>query len=307
MSSSSATTTPSGGYLEEKQGLLANSGSINSNSNNGDNDDDPKRVGSGDGGCCSSALESLKSWKLTTWLKLIGVLLLVVALVVLIVVFNKEIFQKYLPNVLDFIKKLGIWGALIYIVIYITATVLFIPGSILTLAGGFIYGLYKGTLIVWIGATVGATLAFFIGRFLLRGWVEQKVQNYPKFRAVDAAVASRGWFIVLLFRLAPLLPFNLLNYALALTQVSSLHYFLATSVGMLPGTVMYVYFGSLAGNIAEVVGGKAGPDLKLKIVLWVVSGVIIVLVVVVVTMVARKAINKTMADLPKPLVAKNVD
>lgn len=108
------------------------------------------------------------------------------------------------------------------------------------------FKLAKGILFVWVGATVGATLAFLLGRTALRSWVSERVKKYPKFRAVDGAIKDQGWKIVLLLRLSPILPFNILNYALALTDVSFIHYFISTALGMIPGTArIYLTFAIL--------------------------------------------------------------
>ena len=124
------------------------------------------------------------------------------------------------------------------------------------MAAGLLFGVLQGTLLVSISSISGATIAFLIGRYLARGWVAGKIQGNQKFEAIDVAVAQEGWKIVGLTRLSPLFPFNLLNYAFGLTQVSLKDYFLASWIGMLPGTVMYVYIGSLAGDLATLVSGE---------------------------------------------------
>lgn len=154
-----------------------------------------------------------------------------------------------LETALRWVNSLGVVGIIVFILIYNLATVLFIPGSFLTLGSGAIYGVVWGSIYVFIAATLGATIAFLIGRYFARNWVSQKIQAYPKFQAIDAAVAQNGLKIVLLTRLSPIFPFNLLNYAFGITCVSLTDYVLG-SLGMIPGTMMYVYLGSLAGDIA---------------------------------------------------------
>jgi uncharacterized membrane protein YdjX (TVP38/TMEM64 family) len=243
-----------------------------------------------------SCINWLKNWTWKTWLNFIIFLFIIGGIITLSIIFNKAIFQQYLPNLLNFIKKLGILGYFIFALIYIIATICFIPGSILTLGGGFIFGLYWGSFIVWIGATIGATLAFLLGRTLVRGWVEKKIKQYPTFEAIENAVKKEGWKIVGLLRLSPILPFNLLNYALALTNVTFLHYFLSTAFGMIPGTILYTYFGSIARNISDIASGEAGPNLKIQIIIWVISGVVIIITVIFITIIARKAINKAIKE-----------
>jgi uncharacterized membrane protein YdjX (TVP38/TMEM64 family) len=168
--------------------------------------------------------------------------------------------------------------------------VAFLPGSILTLGAGVIFGVILGSLYVFIGATLGATAAFLVGRYLARGWVTNKISDNKKFAAIDKAVSKKGLKIVLLTRLSPIFPFNLLNYALGITGVSLKDYFLG-SVGMIPGTIMYVYIGSLAGNLAFI-GSESKPDNM--ILYWVIRiiGLIATIVVTIyVTKIAKKALE----------------
>lgn len=160
------------------------------------------------------------------------------------------------------VESLGIWAPIAYIAIYNLAAILFIPGSILTIKGGCIFGLFWGSIYVLIAATLGATLAFLIGRYLSRQWVSQKISKYPQFQAIDRAVAREGLKIVFLTRLSPLFPFNLLNYAFGVTQVSLKDYILG-SLGMIPGTVLYVYIGTLADGLAAI-DGKHIPSNSLS-------------------------------------------
>lgn len=144
---------------------------------------------------------------------------------------------------------------------YILASVLVVPGSILTLAAGFVFGLVMGVVLVSAGSVLGAAAAFLVGRFFARDWVAQRVQRLPRFRALDAATRHDGFLIVLLARLSPLFPFNLLNYALGLTAVKFRDYFIATWIGMLPATILYVYVGTLAKDLTDLTAGnlERGP------------------------------------------------
>ncbi|MDB9306188.1 TVP38/TMEM64 family protein [Nodularia spumigena] len=198
--------------------------------------------------------------------------------------------QIWLRNALQWIDGLGAVGALAFILLYIVATVAFLPGSILTLGAGVVFGVVMGSLYVFIGATIGATAAFLVGRYLARGWVAKKIAGNNKFRAIDEAVGREGLKIVLLTRLSPIFPFNLLNYAYGVTGVSLKDYFLG-SVGMIPGTIMYVYIGSLAGNIATI-GTEAQPDNPgVQWAIRIIGFIATVAVTVYVTKVARKALE----------------
>ncbi|WP_193197575.1 TVP38/TMEM64 family protein [Nostoc sp. MG11] len=199
--------------------------------------------------------------------------------------------QAILRNALQWINNIGAVGALAFITLYIIATVAFLPGSILTLGAGVVFGVVWGSLYVLIGATLGATAAFLVGRYLARGWVARKIANNKKFAAIDQAVGKEGLKIVLLTRLSPIFPFNLLNYAFGITGVSLQDYFIG-SVGMIPGTIMYVYIGSLAGNLA-MIGTEAQPtNPTLQWAIRLIGLIATVTVTIYVTRIARKALEE---------------
>jgi uncharacterized membrane protein YdjX (TVP38/TMEM64 family) len=218
--------------------------------------------------------------------KILTGIILVATLLVLARQFN---VQDLLQNALEWIRGLGPIGALIFLGMYVLATVLFLPGSILTLGAGVVFGIVKGSIIVSISSTFGAVCAFLVGRYLARRWVETRIVRNPKFRAIDEAVAREGWKIVGLTRLSPLFPFNLLNYAYGITKVSLRDYFFASWIAMLPGTIMYVYIGYLAGDVATV-GAGGGPATTAQWILRVVGLAATVAVTVYVTRIARRAL-----------------
>ncbi|PLZ97553.1 hypothetical protein CI594_12585, partial [Fischerella thermalis CCMEE 5196] len=193
----------------------------------------------------------------------------------------------------QWIDSLGTVGAIAFIILYIIATVAFLPGSILTLGAGVVFGVVWGSIYVFIGATLGATAAFLVGRYLARGWVAEKIADNKKFAAIDRAVGREGLKIVLLTRLSPIFPFNLLNYAFGVTDVSLKDYFIG-SVGMIPGTIMYVYIGSLAGNLA-MIGTQTQPTNPT--VQWgirIIGFIATVAVTVYVTRIAKKALEEVL-------------
>lgn len=217
--------------------------------------------------------------------------LLILAIIAFIVAAKFLGVQEILRNALEWIRNLGYWGPITFILIYILATVLFLPGSILTLGAGFLFGVLSGTFYVSIASILGATAAFLVGRYFARTWVEKQIAENEKFQAVDKAVAGEGWKIVLLTRLSPVFPFNLLNYAFGVTQVSLKDYFFASWIGMFPGTLMYVYFGSLAENLATL-GSSNQPTTSAQ---WILRGVGLIATVAVtlyVTKIAKKALNE---------------
>lgn len=219
-------------------------------------------------------------------LKLLLWTILIVALIAAAKYFN---VQGLLKNTLDWIVALGSWGPVTFIVIYILATILFIPGSILTLGAGVIFGVLWGSIYVSIGATIGAAGAFLVGRYLARGWVEKRIEGNTKFKAIDEAVAREGWKIVGLTRLSPVFPFNLLNYAFGVTQVSFKDYFFPTWIGITPGTVLYVYIGSLAGSLASL-GTEGRTRTPAEWAFYALGLVATVVVTLYVTRIARKAL-----------------
>jgi pyruvate/2-oxoglutarate dehydrogenase complex dihydrolipoamide dehydrogenase (E3) component/uncharacterized membrane protein YdjX (TVP38/TMEM64 family) len=195
--------------------------------------------------------------------------------------------QDLLKSALGWIEKLGPWGVVIFVGLYVVATVLFVPGSVLTLGAGALFGVALGSVCVSISATLGATAAFLVGRYLARDAIARKIETDEKFATIDRAVADEGWKIVFFTRLSPVFPFTLLNYAFGLTRVKLSHFVLASWLGMIPGTVMYVYLGSLvnvgAGHRQRTTGE------------WILYGVGLlatIAVTVSVTRLARKALAK---------------
>jgi uncharacterized membrane protein YdjX (TVP38/TMEM64 family) len=199
-----------------------------------------------------------------------------------------------LVRALEWIRELGPLGPVIFVLLYVLATVLFLPGSILSLGAGAVFGVVTGVIMVSVSATLGATAAFLIGRYLAREWVTQKVQGHSRFAALDDAVALEGWKIVALMRLSPVIPFNLLNYVFGVTRVRLRDYVLASCIGMLPGTIMYVYLGSLIGDLATLSAG-ARTRSAAEWAFYVVGLLATVAVTIYVTRVARAALRKRVA------------
>ena len=182
-------------------------------------------------------------------------LILAVATVGALVTLGRQL-GGYVPQFAQWVDGLGFWGPAVFVLGYAAATLAFVPGSLLTMAAGAIFGLAKGTLLVFLGATVGSTFSFLVARYVARGAIERKLADRPRFRAIDRAVARQGLKIIFLVRLSPVFPYNLLNYGLGLTRIRLLHYVLAC-FGMIPGTFLYVYYGKALGSLAAVAGGVA--------------------------------------------------
>jgi uncharacterized membrane protein YdjX (TVP38/TMEM64 family) len=158
-----------------------------------------------------------------------------------------------LPGFTARLSGLGAWAPLAFLVGYILATVAFVPGSILTLAAGALFGLWKGTLLAFVAAALGAAAAFLVSRYLARDFVHRRLAGDQRAAAIDRAIGDHGRKVVFLLRLSPAFPFNLLNYALGLTTVRFTDYLIA-SLGMLPGTFLYVYWGKAVGDVARLAG-----------------------------------------------------
>jgi len=188
------------------------------------------------------------------------------------------------------VETLGVWAPAAFVAGYAVAVAALLPGSVLTLAGGAIFGLAKGTAVVFVGAVIGSIAGFLISRYFARGFVEARIARDARFAAIDRAVAERGFAIVALLRMSPVFPFSFLNYALGLTRVRLRDYALA-SVGMLPGTLLYVYYGKAIGDVAALAsgapsGGAGGLGLT---ALGLVATIAVTLLV---TRVARRALDE---------------
>lgn len=179
------------------------------------------------------------------------------------------------------VEQRGAFGYVIFIAAYAIATVLFFPGSLLTIGAGLAFGLWRGFAVVSAGSTLGASLSFLLARYFVRGRVQTAAKNNAKFAAMDEAIGKQGWKMVALLRLSPLLPFNLSNYLYGVTKIGFWPYVAASWVGMLPGTFLYVYLGA-AGKEASN-GGSAGPWK------WVLFGAGLVATIVVTIWISRLA------------------
>jgi uncharacterized membrane protein YdjX (TVP38/TMEM64 family) len=220
--------------------------------------------------------------------------LVIVAAAIAVLVLAGRRLGALVPGFQAWVAGLGAWGPLAFIAGYALAVVAFVPGSLLTLAGGAVFGLARGTVYVFVAASLGATLAFLVARHGARPWVEKRVAADPRFAAIDRAIAAQGGRIAFLLRLSPLFPFNLLNYALGLTRVRLRDYVLACA-GMLPGTLLYVYYGSLAGELAQAAGG-ARTRSPAEWALLAVGLVATVVVTRIVTRIATRALREATGE-----------
>lgn len=193
------------------------------------------------------------------------------------------------------VEGMGTLGAFVFVAGYAAATVAFVPGSLLTMAAGAVFGIWRGVALVFLGAVLGSTAAFLVGRYVARGAVERRIRGDARFEALDRNVEREGLKLVFLLRLTPVMPYNLLNYALGVTRVRLSHYVLG-AFGMLPGTLLYVYSGRVAGDVATALGGAPvarGPGY------WIVLGLGLVATIVVTVLVTRMARAALRAEVPE--------
>jgi uncharacterized membrane protein YdjX (TVP38/TMEM64 family) len=198
------------------------------------------------------------------------------------------------PRFAGWVADQGSGGTLLFVLGYILAAVALVPGSLLTIAGGAIFGLVKGTVLVFVAATLGATAAFLVSRYLARSAVERRLAGDKRLAEIDRAIGREGRKIVFLLRLSPVFPYNLLNYALGLTRVRFRDYLLA-SLGMLPATVLYVYYGQIIGDLARVASGSVPRGTGYYVLLGI-GLVATLLVSAIVTRVARAALRQATDD-----------
>jgi len=215
---------------------------------------------------------------------------LAAAVVVALVLVLGRKLGGYVPVFAAWVDGLGVWGPLVFIVGYAAAVVVCAPAFLLTLAGGAIFGLVRGTVYVFVAAVTGSIGAFLVSRYVARGAIERRFGDNPRFVAIDRAVGAEGLRIVFLLRLSPAFPFTILNYVLGLTRVHLADYAIA-SFGMIPGTILYVYYGKLAGDVAALGAGQAagrGPGYYAVAVIGLAATV---LVTVMVSRIARRALR----------------
>jgi uncharacterized membrane protein YdjX (TVP38/TMEM64 family) len=193
------------------------------------------------------------------------------------------------------VSGLGRLGPPLFVLGYVLACVAFVPGAVLTLAAGALFGLAKGVVLVFLGAVAGSTAAFLVARHLARKAVARRLERDPRFAAIDRAVAQEGLKIVFLLRLSPVFPFNLLNYALGLTSVTLRDYLFA-SIGMLPGTVLYVYYGTALGSVARIAAGEKPEHGRGGTALLLAGLAATILATILITRMARRALRRAGAE-----------
>jgi uncharacterized membrane protein YdjX (TVP38/TMEM64 family) len=213
----------------------------------------------------------------------------VLAALVFVATFSSRVAHG-LQAALELVQSSGAWGPVLFVLLYVGACLVFAPGSLLTLGAGFLFGLRIGIVVSSIGSTLGAGAAFLLARTLLRAQMQRWFASDPRFQALDEAVGAQGFKVVLLARLSPVLPFNMLNLAFGLTKITFRDYLLASWIGMLPGALLYVYIGTAAKNLTDLdrVRENSTPATSSLFILGLVTTIVLSLVL---TRLARRALN----------------
>jgi uncharacterized membrane protein YdjX (TVP38/TMEM64 family) len=240
----------------------------------------------------SSARDADASGRPVSMKRSAGLKYVVVAAAIIALLFVGRRLGGELTAALNAISALGPAAPLAFIAVYVIACVLFIPGSILTIGAGVIFGVVWGSIYVSVASTAGATAAFVVGRYFAREAVARRIEGNPRFRSIDDAVAREGWKMVLLTRLSPVFPFNLLNYAYGLTRVTLTEYVLASWIGMMPATVMFVYIGALSGDLARAASASGGASAHLRWTLNLVGFAATVAIAVYATRIGTRALKE---------------
>lgn len=167
--------------------------------------------------------------------------------------------DEWLTAASGWIRARPVTGIAVFLLVLVAGAVLMLPGSLLLLASGFIFGFWQGLALGSVALTAGAAAAMLAGRHFARDWVAAQTEGRPRFAALDAAIREQGLVVVILTRLSLLLPYNLLNYAYGLTGVTLRQYVIGTFAGMMPACALYVYLGSVARNAQDLVAGGQGP------------------------------------------------
>ena len=215
-----------------------------------------------------------------------------IALIILLALAAWQLpLSEWLEQAFGWIENNKQTAWLVFAIAYIAAIVLLLPASVFSLAAGYLFGVLQGWILVVITATIGATLSLVIGRSLLRDWVLKRARDMANFSKLDEAVSKKGFLIVLLTRLSPVFPFSLINYVYGVTKISVKDYTLATLIGIIPGSLLYIYIGSTMKNLQDVLSGNIEQSPAQQ---WLLYGGLIatVILTVMITRIARTALNE---------------
>jgi uncharacterized membrane protein YdjX (TVP38/TMEM64 family) len=185
------------------------------------------------------------------WLRNRKFLIFLLVGVVLALLISQLPLQAGLFAIKNWISTLGIWGIPTFIGVYLLVTLLGLPNFLLILAGGMLFGLIVGTICVSVADTLGAIACYGVGRIIFRSRIKKLCHKNPQFQQLDQAVGEKGWKILLLTRLSPVIPSNLLNYSFSCTKVNFWQYIFCSWLGTLPVIILYVYIGSFGFALSQ--------------------------------------------------------
>lgn len=186
-------------------------------------------------------------------------------------------------------------GSLAFLAYCIVGGAVMLPGTLLTVTAGYLFGLYQGAALGTIGCALGAGAGCVVSRTFARGWLTGKFADDTRFHAIDRSIESRGLFIVMLTRLSLLMPYNVMNMIYGLTRVRHAFVVIGTLIGMFPVVLLYVYFGSIARNVDQLLSGELETGLAAK-VLFVVGLLAVVIVTVVIHRTATRALKAELGE-----------
>jgi uncharacterized membrane protein YdjX (TVP38/TMEM64 family) len=209
--------------------------------------------------------------------------------------------MDWLQSLVAELSRVGRWGPVLFVALYVVAAVTLAPAFVLTFAAGAVYGLWRGTLLVFVGATLGSSVVYALAVPLARTRVLRWIDRDPRIAAARQAVVDHSAWIQFLLRLSPLVPYNLLNYTLALSGVKYRD-FLIASVGMLPAIIMYAYYGKVVGDVARIAVGVQPPRGPEYYVLLGIGLVATVVATTLITKAAKRAMDEASgkSDDPNP-------
>jgi uncharacterized membrane protein YdjX (TVP38/TMEM64 family) len=207
--------------------------------------------------------------------------------------------SEFLHHSMEWIAQSGWVGVLWFVVLYTLTCVFFLPGSILSIGAGAVYGFWFSTALVTISSTVGAAVNFLTSRYLARNWMQRKLGHSTKFRALEKAVCSEGWRMILVSRMSPIVPHSLVSYAAGLIRISFWKFTFASFVGFLPQSAAYTYVGAIVGKALRTSAGVTPHDP----VTWAFYGLGLVatlIVTAITTRVARQSWKTYLAERAPP-------
>jgi uncharacterized membrane protein YdjX (TVP38/TMEM64 family) len=236
------------------------------------------------------------------YLQLSGILL---AAVFVIWIHHMFPVMDFLATIQQRVMHWGVWSAIWYPVLYACCNVLLLPGGILSIGGGFFFGLWWGFLIILVGNVTGAALSFFLSRAVGRNWLQRKLLRNPTYEALEPAVRREGWKIILLSQLHPLFPTSLLNYLYGLTTIRFRTCMLWVAIGQAPGLFLYAYLGTLGQLGLNLFRGKTHPH-PAEYALWGFGLLSLLLLVMILGRIALRLLERTERNLRDPAVAQPV-